>query len=45
MGPSPIVLPIAIELYYIMDFSQVEHYEGIIKANPAALRKKIEEEV
>ena len=44
-GPSPIVLPMAEELYCTMDFSRVEHCEGTLKADPAALRKKIEEEV
>ena len=44
-GPSPIVLPIAEELYCVMDFSQVEHCEGTLKADPVALRKKIEEEI
>ena len=42
-GPSPIVLPMAEELYYTMDFSRVEHCGETVKAGPAALRKKIEE--
>ena len=45
MGPPPIVLPRVEELFCTVDFSRVEQNEGIMKAVPAALRKKIEEEV
>ena len=44
-GPSPMVLPMAEELYCTINTSRVEHCEGTLKADLVALRKKIEWEV
>ena len=45
-GPSARIIPArAEELFCTVDFSRVEHNKEIIMVNPAALRKRIEEEV
>ena len=45
-GPSARIIPArAEELFCIVDFSRVKHNEGTATVNPAALRKRIEEEV
>ena len=33
------------KLFYTVDFSRVEHVKGITAADPAALRKKVEQEI
>ena len=45
-GTSARIIPArAEELFCTVDFSRVEHSEGTVTADPAALRKKIEEEM
>ena len=40
------ITPIRIKkLFYIVDFSRVKHVKGITAANPATLRKKVEQEI
>ena len=43
--PSRIIPARAEELFCTVNFSRVEHNEEIIAANPAALRKKVEQEI
>ena len=43
--PTRIIPARAEELFCTVDFSRVEHYEEITAADPAALRKKIEQEI
>ena len=43
--PARITLIRIEELFYIIDFSRVEHVKGIIAADPTALRKKVEQEI
>ena len=45
-GLSARVIPVRVEeLFCTVDFSRVEHNKGMVIIDPAALRKKIEEEV
>ena len=43
--PTRIIPASAEELFCIVDFSRVEHYEETTAGDPAALRKKIEQEI
>ena len=43
--PARITLIRIEELFYTVDFSRVEHVEGTTAADPAALRKKVEQEI